>query len=409
MKSSIRLIFLPLAIALAVPAGLSASVIFKPNEKTHYRTPGEEEMSGTAQQLFERGQEAERKGNLNAAMKAYRTIVKKHARDTLAAGACWRLAQVQEQMHKYIAAVQAYAVLVEKYPKSEHFDESIEAMFRIGEMYLNGQKQKILGIPVKSGTSQAALIFTEIIRTAPYGKYTARAQFDLGRAREKEENNEAAIAAYQSVVEKFPNDPIAVDAQYQIGYIWSKASTSGTYDPAAATNAKTAYEDFLARYPNSEKTKQAKQNLHLMEHQQTSTAYDIAKFYDKQKKYRAAAIYYNEVIRQQPGSAEGEKAKKRISELRAKVGDANLQPPAVTAAAADKRKKRSTSSNNDDTPPPSSNQMAPLPPSDTDVSLPPPASLLPDSTTAPPSSTSDSTPEPSASPQSSTPETTSAP
>ena len=95
--------------------------------------------------------------------------------------------------------------------------------------------RKILGVPVKSGAPQAAIIFTLIIRTAPYGKYTARAQFDLGRAREKENQNEAAIAAYQSVVEKFPNDPIAVDAQYQIGYIWSKASTSGTYDPAAAT------------------------------------------------------------------------------------------------------------------------------------------------------------------------------
>ncbi|PYJ90144.1 MAG: outer membrane protein assembly factor BamD, partial [Verrucomicrobia bacterium] len=59
-----------------------------------------------------------------------------------------------------------------------------------------------------------------------------------------------------------------------------------------------------------------------MEHKETSTAYDIAKFYDKQKEYRAAAIYYNEVIRTQPGSTEGERAKKRISELRAKVGDA---------------------------------------------------------------------------------------
>jgi len=97
---------------------------------------------------------------------------------------------------------------------------------------------------------QAAEIFTMIIRTAPYGKYTARAQFDLGRAREKQGRNEAAIAAYEAVVEKFPDDPIAVDAQYQIGYIWSKASTSGTYDPAAANHAKIAYEDFLARYPN---------------------------------------------------------------------------------------------------------------------------------------------------------------
>jgi outer membrane protein assembly factor BamD len=407
VKFSFRILFLPLLIGLALAGAAQGSVIFKPNEKTRYRAPGEEEMSGTAAELFEKGQAAERHGNLNGAIKAYRTIVKKHPKDTLAAGACFRLGQLQEQMRKYLPAAESYAVVAERYQKSERFEEAVEAMFRIGEMYLNGQKTKFLGITIKSGASQAAQIFSLIIRTAPYGKYTARAQFDLGRAREKEGNNEAAIAAYQGVVEKFPNDPIAVDAQYQIGYIWSKASSSGTYDPAAAAHAKVAFEDFLARFPNSEKTKQAKQNLKQMESKQTSTAYDIAKFYDKQKLYRAAAIYYNEVIRQQPGSTEGERAKKRISELRAKVGDAKLQPPAVTAAAANKNRKRPPSSG-DNSQPPSSNEMAPLPPSDIDVSLPPPASLLPDTTTAPPSSTTESTPAPSATPQPS-PETAAQP
>ncbi|HEX8078474.1 MAG TPA: outer membrane protein assembly factor BamD [Chthoniobacterales bacterium] len=396
MKHSIRIFFLPLLLCLASTGSLSAAVVFKPNEKTRYKAPGEEEMSGTAQQLFDRAQEAERRGNLGAAIKAYRVIVKKHPRDTLAAGACYRLGQLQEQTHKYLLAAQSYAVLCEKYPKSERFEESVEAMFRIGEMYLNGQKTKILGITFKSGIDQAAEIFAMIIRTAPYGKYTARAQFDLGRAREKQNRNEAAIAAYQAVVEKFPDDPIAVDAQYQIGYIWSRASNAGTYDPAAANKAKIAFEDFLSRYPHSEKAAQAKQNLNRMERKQTNTAYDIARFYDKQKQYRAAAIYYNEVIRQQPGSTEGEKAKKRISELRAKVGDAKLQAPAVTAAAA--KPKKSRRQDTDDGAPPSSNEQAPLPPSDTDASLPPPASLLPDTTTAPPATTN-STPAPSATPQ----------
>ena len=392
MKYSFRTLFLSFLTCLALAAQLSAAVVFKPKENVRARAPGEEEMSGTAQQLFEQAQAAERRGNLGGAIKAYRTIVKRYSRDALAPGSCYRLGQLQEQTHKYLLAAEAYAVLCEKYAKSEHFEDAVEGMFRIGESYLTGSKTKILGITVKSGTDQAAQIFTMIIRVAPYGKYTARAQFDLGRAREKQGRNEAAIAAYQAVVEKFPDDPIAVDAQYQIGYIWSQASNSGTYDPAAANNAKIAYEDFLARYPHSEKAAQAKQNLKKTETKQTSTAYDIAKFYDKQKQYRAAAIYYNEVIRQQPGSTEGEKAKKRISELRKKVGDQNLQPPATTAAAANKSRKKSRS--NDNTPPPSSNEMAPLPPSDTDASLPPPASLLPDTTTAPPSTTESSAPSP---------------
>jgi len=406
MKLSFRILFLPLLICLAAADPARASVVFKPGEKAHYKSPGEEEMSGTAQQLFDRAQEAEKRGDLAGAIKSYRIIVKKHPHDTLAPGACYRMGQLQEQIHKYLQAADSYSVVCEKYQKSERFEESVEALFRIGEMYIANQKTKILGITIKTGNEQAADIFTMIIRTAPYGKYTARAQFDLGRARERQGRNEQAIAAYQSVVEKFPDDPIAVDAQYQIGYIWSKASASGTYDPAAANKAKIAFEDFLARYPNSEKSAQAKQNLKKMESKQTSTAYDIAKFYDKQKQYRAAAIYYNEVIRTQPGSTEGEKAKKRIDELRAKVGAAKLQEPAVTAAAADKKRRKPTRSQ-ESGPPPSSNEMAPLPPSDSDVSLPPPASLLPDSTTAPPSST-ESTPEPSASPQPS-PETAATP
>ena len=402
MKYSFRILFLLLLIALALPGSLTAAVVFKPNEKkTRYRAPGEEEMSGTAAQLFVKAQEAEERGNLGGAMKAYRTIVKKHSRDTLAAHSCFRLGQLQEKTNKFTLAAQSYAVVAERYQKSDYFDESVEGLFRIGEMYLNGHKSRIFGIPIKSGLKQAVLIFNMIIRTAPYGKYTARAQFDLGRAHEKQNSNDLAIAAYQGVVEKFPNDPIAVDAQYQIGYIYSKASNAGTYDPATAAHAKIGFEDFLARYPNSEKAKQARENMKRMEQKQTSTAYEIAKFYDKQKRYRAAAIYYNEVIRQQPSSVEGERAKKRISELRAKVGDDKLQPPAVTAAAADKKRKPRSSAESEPAPP-SSNETAPLPAPDVDTSLPPPASLLPDSTTAPPSSSSESSPSP-------TPETTASP
>jgi outer membrane protein assembly factor BamD len=398
MKYSFRILILPALIWCASPGPAAGSVIFKPGEKARYRAPGEEEMSGSARELFSKAQEAEKNGNIRQAIKAYRTLVRRHPKDTLAPGSLYRMAQLQEQSRQYLKAAQSYNVLAEKFPKSERFDESIEALFRIGEMYLAGRKVKLFGIPFKASMDEAANIFTAIIRTAPYGKYTARATFDLGRAREKQGANEAAILAYQSVVEKFPNDPLAANAQYQIGYIWSATLRSGTYDPNAAAKAKTGFEDFLYRHPSSEKSAQARENLKMLEHKQTSTAFEIARYYDKQKYYRAAAIYYNDVIRQQPGSPEGDRAKKRISELRAKLGDKALQSPAVTAAAANKKTKKM------ETAPGSRSEAeihndAPLPPPDTDVSLPPPASLLPDTTTAPPSSTTDTLPTPAPTPE----------
>jgi outer membrane protein assembly factor BamD len=309
MKYSFHILLLPVLICFALPEPVAGSVIFKPGEKARYRAPGEEEMSGNAQELFSKAQEAEKNGNIGRAIKAYRTLVRRHPKDTLAPGSLYRMGQLQEQSRQYLKAAQSYNVLVEKFPKSERFDESIDAMFRIGEMYLAGRKVKILGIPFKASMDEAANIFAAIIRNAPYGKVTARAYFDTGRAREKQGSNEAALAAYQAVVEKFSNDPLAVDAQYQIGYIWSQAMKSGTYDPNAAAKAKTGFQDFLYRYPNSEKSAQARENLKMLEHKQTSTAFEIARYYDKQKYYRAAAIYYNDVIRQQPGSREGDRAK----------------------------------------------------------------------------------------------------
>ena len=410
MKLLPRTLFLLPLIWFAFSEPVTGAVVFGPGKKAKALAPGEEEMSGNAQELFSKAQEAEKRGNLKRAIKAYLTIVRRHPKDTLAAGALYRMAQLHEERRAYLKAAEAYGRLADRYPKSEHFDESIEALFRIGEKYLGGRKVKVLGVPIKASMDEAVGIFTGIIRVAPYGKYAARAQFAIGRAREKQGANDLAVAAYQAVVEKYPDDPLAADAQYQVGYIWAKATKSGTYDPAAPANAKTGFQDFLSHHPNSEKAAQARENLKALEHKQTSTAFQIAKFYDKQKSYRAAGIYYNEVIRQQPGSQEGERAKKRIAELRAKVGDKILQPPAVTAAAANRKSKRAPMP--EDSSSSSAEDSAPLPPQDVDTSLPPPASLLPDTTTAPPPSAgdADTTPTPSATPESSpTPETSAAP
>src|SRR3989449_5588194 len=385
MNFVIRAVLFFAAAALVWPEPGVASVIFQPGKKAKYVAPGEEEISGNAAELFQTGQTAEKEGNTKRAIRAYKSLVKRYPKDALAAGALYRAAELQEQLHLYIAAAGSFSQLVEKYPGSPHFDEAIEAQFRIGEVYLGGKKLRILGIPYASSLDRAVTIFANVVRTAPYGKYTARAQFDIGLAREKQGANDAALKAYQAVVDKFPNEPVAVDAQYQIGYIWFTAAQLGTNDAAAAGNAKTAFQDFLFHYPKSEKAPQARKNLDILEHKQTSNSYKVAKFYDKQKYYRAAVIYYNEVIRQQPGSKESSEAKKRIDQLRAKFGDARLQPAIPVsqnvAKKSDAQGARSVGTGN--ARPRGPNNEAPLPSSESDSSLPPPASLAPDTTTAP--------------------------
>ncbi|MEO8440128.1 MAG: outer membrane protein assembly factor BamD [Spartobacteria bacterium] len=409
MSYRFRFLLLFVAACLAFPERSPAPVVFRPSEKVKYRAPGEEEIIGNATELFNQAEAAEKGGDRGRAIKIYKRLVKKYPRSNVAPEATFRAAKLTEQEGNLLKAAATYRALTEAYPQTAHFQEAIESQFRIGEVLLNGKKKKILGVPVGSYLDQAIEIFAGIVRSAPYGRYTARAQFDIGRAREKQGSPDLAIDAYQSVVEKFPNDPLAVEAQYQIGYIWFAATKAGTYDPTAADNARIAFQDFLFRYPKSEKAAQARQNLQQLDRRLTKGSFEIAKYYDKAKNYRAAVLYYNEVIRQQPGSPESAIAKTRIEQLRSKVGDAALQS---AAEIAERRAKSGTTKTVAKTSPSTGappreeraplppemrgnpNDIAPLPPPADGDSLPPPAET--DGSTAPDTAVS---PEPSPTPE----------
>ncbi len=397
MHLRVRTVILFLVAVLSFPALMKAPVVFKPGEGAKFVPPGAQQSSHDAKELFQKGQNAEDRDNLGRAISAYKALVRHHPKDVLAPWALYHAAELEEKQRKFIPAADLYRSLVERYPTSPHFDEAIEAQFRIGELYLSGKKVKVLGMPLGSGLDHAIEIFAAIIRTAPYGKYTARAQFDIGLAREKQHLSDPAIDAYRAVVDKFPDQPVAAAAQYQIGYLWYSAAKSGTKDIDATTKAKTAFQDFLFRYPDNEKAAQARLYLKRLENKQTTSSLKIARFYDKQRNYRAAAIYYNEVIRQQPGSAESEQAQKRIDQLRKKFGDAALQP--LVATSAEEKKKGAESQHGVVSSEPTPKPATPEEESAATAAEPTP---LPQETATPVSSTPEpmlpapSTPEPSA-------------
>src|SRR5207249_7179046 len=127
MQFIIRAFLVFAVAALLLPETGKASVVFKPGQKAKYVAPGEEEISGNAAELFQIGQTAEKEGNIKRAIKAYKSLVKRHPKDALAPSALFRSAQLQEQVHNYTLAAEAFLQLVERYPSSPNFEPAIEA------------------------------------------------------------------------------------------------------------------------------------------------------------------------------------------------------------------------------------------------------------------------------------------
>jgi outer membrane protein assembly factor BamD len=309
---------------IAFPFRSPAPIVVTPGEGTTYQAPGSEDNAPNqkdAQTQFDVALAAESKGNVGAALAGYKKTVHRFPKSTVASLAQYKIGVLLEKRHDLSGAATAYEKLIRNYPHSTDFNNALEGEFRIGTAYLEGAKQKVLGIPTLASRDRAIAIYTVIINNAPFSRYAPLAQFNIGQAKEREEDYKGAIAAYQVAVDKYPTDPISADALYQIGFDYLQISRTGSNDRQSAQRARENFEDFLAAYPTSEKAAQAKENIASLANMQTGGSLQIADYYFGQKQFRAAVVYYNDVIRQQPNSTDSTKAKSRLDYIRAKYGE----------------------------------------------------------------------------------------
>ena len=320
MRKTVILAIITFALPLAFQQA-PAALVYRQGEGWSSESENEEPPGKNADEQQRKAEAAENKGDLKRALSAYKTLVRRWSKSDNAPKAQLRIGLPYEKLGIFDTAFDAYGKYISSYPKGDDFDAAVAAQFRIAQLFLQGERQRLLGIPTLASMSRAQLMFESIVKEAPFSKFAPLCQFDIGLAMEKQDKNTEAIAQYQTVLTRYPTDAVAADAQYQIGYVYLMEARRGSNDQSASGNARDAFEDFISRYPTSEKVSQAKDNLNSLSGKDTLNAYDVARFYDKKKNYKAAVIYYNEVIRQDPGSAQSNAAKARIEALKGQVGE----------------------------------------------------------------------------------------
>jgi outer membrane protein assembly factor BamD len=292
-----------------------ATLTWRPGEGWSDESGGEVSASSSRDQL-ELAHKLEAEGQRDSALKAYKGLLRRWPLSFFAPEAQFRMGKILEDEGDFYTSFTAFQKMVTKYPSSEFFEQALNEQYRIANLYLAGEPQRIWKIPIGPSMEKTIEMYERIIKNAPYGNYAPQCQFNIGLAREKQRKFTDAVDAYQKVLDNYPTSSVASNAQYQIGYAWMTSSTSGDYDMGAAKKAVNAFQDYLVRYPTSDKATQAQENITKLGTKQTQGAYDIAKFYETQHDNRAAFIYYNEVVREDPSSQQAAQAKKRIQELR---------------------------------------------------------------------------------------------
>lgn len=281
--------------------------------------------SPAEQEAYDRAAVLDEAGSRGRAISRYKRFIKEFPVSPLAAEAQFRIAALYEGVGRPTRAFEEYQKLVTKYPDTRHFEDAVRSQVEIANAFLAGKKAKFLGLPILPATDRAEEMYVSILENAPYSRNAPVAQFNLGITYERQGLAKESAAAYQRVLDRYPNSSIADDALYQIAYVYMRLGESGrSEDLSALVGARNTFEDFLFQYPESEKAPQAEDNLASITDKESGDLLAIARFYDRKKDYRAAAIYYNDVIRRSPDAGAANDARARIEELRAEVGDEAL-------------------------------------------------------------------------------------
>jgi len=279
--------------------------------------------------------------NYESAISAYKRFLKQYPSSKLASRAQLQIADLLLIQGRWNPAFEAYQTLITRYPDTPEFEGAVARQVLIANSFLDLRKIMVLGYPVPvpgiTGIERAAKMYQTILKNAPYSIYAPITQFNLGLAFQRGRKIKEAREAYQTVLDKYPNSDVCDDALYQIAYIYMQLGlTSSSQDLSALVLSRETFEDFLLQYPRSEKAAQARDNLATIGRTEAGNLIEIAKYYDWSKNYKAAIIYYNDVIRKQPKTADAELAKTRIEELRSQYGDDVLRVGSERAESGEK-------------------------------------------------------------------------
>lgn len=256
--------------------------------------------------------------NYEQAINEFKKLIKHYPNSSQACDAQYYIGRVYEEMGKYYEAFKAYQKVIDVYPYTQKVEEIIEKQYRIGDLYYTGHKDNFLGINLGSPLERALEIFQKVIDNAPYGQYAAISQYKIGIILGKLGRYGEARQAFIKLEKNYPDSEFAKEAKYQIGLLGYKVSPKSHYTQEETDTAIKEMEEYLNFSPKSSLTEDAQKILRDLRNKKAESLFKIAQFYERQKKFESALVYYEDIVNQYSDTEWAPKSLEKISIIKQK-------------------------------------------------------------------------------------------
>jgi outer membrane protein assembly factor BamD len=317
-------VLLAVAVLLAFAQRSAAPLIYTPGEGWRYESAGGEGnwLRGRAKDQLTIAQEAFDKKDYGLASKAARRTVSNWPFSDYAPQAQYLVARCYEEEGKDEKAFKAYQKLVEKYPKLDNYDEVVKRQFIIANRFLSGKWFKLWDyVPVFPSMDRTIKLYDQIIKNGPYSDVAPEAQLNIGQAHEQKmiKDYPAAAKAYEKAADRYSDRKVGADALYRVGLAYNKQAKTAEYDQSIASQAIATFTDFMTLHPEDTRASEAQKVIGSLKTEQARGSFDIARFYESKRRWRAAVIYYNDVVEKDPNSPHAAEALKQIESIKKNI------------------------------------------------------------------------------------------
>lgn len=239
------------------------------------------------------------------AIRELEDIIKEAPDSEFAVPAMFNIAYAYSLADDLKKAFKTYETLLLKYPGTRRTREIIEKQYNLGISQMES-------LEVKSAID----MFEKIIEHNPKGPFAADAQIKIADCYLKLKKFDDAIENYEKLIENYRDSAWVGYAKFQIPLCKMEEERRQARNYGLLSESEEGFEDYIANNPQGPLAEDAKKRIKDINTAKGEREFNVAEFYLRRKRPKAAKVYYELVVTDFPDTVWAAKATEKLEFLR---------------------------------------------------------------------------------------------
>lgn len=270
-------------------------------------------------ELIHQSVAAYRAGHWTESAKSAAQLLKTAPHSPCAEAAKWLQAEAIFADGDLYAAFETYEEFIKSYAGSTLLEKAMRREMETAEAFLTGTKRRLLGIFRVNAEDEGLAILDKVYDHRPTGGLAPDALFRRGEFQMQKKKYDVAEESFRKFAKEFPNHPRARAAELLAAQAAINYNMGPVYGDASLKRA----DDLLAAYrdknPDLAAAENVPQALEKIRQAEAQKKYEVAAYYLRAQKPRAAVFYARRVIHEYPETPAENLARALLKKIGASV------------------------------------------------------------------------------------------